>query len=98
MDDKFRANLPRVRVTKLDHLWEFVAGVDMQQGKRNLAREKRLLRQTQHYGGVFADGIEHHRARKFSRGFAQDVDALRLQRPQVIQTAGDRWRSRAAVR
>ena len=48
----------------------------MQQGKRNLARKKRLLRQTQHYRGVFTDRVEHYRPRKFSYGFAQEIIAL----------------------
>src|SRR3981189_2142856 len=37
MDDQLRPNLPRIRVTKLDHLRKFVATVAMQQRKGNLA-------------------------------------------------------------
>ena len=97
VNDEFRTKLPRVRVTKLDHLGKFVARVDMQQGERDLAREKRLLRQTQHYRGIFADRIEHDRARKFRRRFAQDVDALCLKSLQVIQSPRDKRRRTPAV-
>jgi len=42
-------------------------------------------------GGIhrYNYGDAHRRARKLSGRFAQDVDALRLQRPQVIQSAWD---------
>src|SRR6202023_2114377 len=45
VNDEFRANLTRVRVTKLDHFGKFVTGVDMQQWESNLPWEKRLLPQ-----------------------------------------------------
>jgi len=32
--------------------------------------------QAQHYGGVFSDGIKHHRMRKLAAAFPKDVDAL----------------------
>ena len=85
VNDQLRADFFRVRVAKLDHLWEFVAGVDMQQRKRNLAGEERLLRQPQHHRRIFANRIHHHRVRKFGDGFSQDVDALRFEHAEMAQ-------------
>src|SRR5882762_7929655 len=97
MDDQLRPNLPRIRVAKLDHLREFVASVDMQQRKGDLARKKRLLRKAQHHRGVFADRIQHHWPRKFSSRLTQNVDALRLQRPKMIQSPRRNCRLLSAV-
>jgi len=57
----------------------------MQQRKRNLGGIKRLLCKAEHYGGILANGIQHDRAGKFRHGLAEDMDALRLQRLQMIQ-------------
>ena len=95
--DQFRADLPRVAVAKLDHLRKFVAGVDVQQRKRNFPRKESLLRQPQHHRGIFADGIQHHRPRKLRHRLAQDVDALRLQRPEVIDLLRRQERSPLAA-
>src|SRR5262249_31980489 len=38
LNDQFRADFLRVRVAKLDHLREFVAGIDVQQWEGYLAR------------------------------------------------------------
>ena len=85
MNDELRADLPRIRVAELDHLWEFVTGVHVQEGKRNSSGEKSLLRQAQHDRRVFSNRIEHYRAREFGGGLAENVDALGLKRTQVIE-------------
>ena len=57
-------------------------------GKGNRAGIERLLRQPQHHGRVFADGIQHHRLRELGSHFADDVDAFRFEGAQVSQGAG----------
>ncbi len=83
--DQFRADFARVGIAKLDHLRKLVAGVDVQQRKRNLPGKESLLRQPQHHRGILADRIEHHRPRKFRHRFPQNIDALRLQALEVVQ-------------
>ena len=78
----------RIAVAELDHFMELVGGVDMQQGERKAARVKRLLRQAQHHGRILADGIQHHRPGKLGHHLAKNMDALRLQRPQMWDTPG----------
>ena len=48
-------------------------------GKRNGAGIEGLLRQAQHHGRIFADGVQHHRLFELSRHLAKDVNALRLE-------------------
>jgi hypothetical protein len=38
-----------------------------------------LLRQPDHDGGVFTDGIQHHGTLKFGGDFAHDLDAFGFQ-------------------
>jgi len=83
--DQLDADFARVAVAKLDHFRKFVARVDVQQRKRNFPRIEGLLRQAQHHRRIFSDGIQHHRARKFRRRLAKNLDALRLQSFQVVQ-------------
>ena len=45
MHDQFGADFARVRIAKLDHFRKFVAGVDVQQRKRDFPRIKSFLRQ-----------------------------------------------------
>ena len=85
VDDQLGADLFRIGVAKLDHLGEFVAGVNVQQRKGDFPGEKGFLRQAQHHRGVFADGIQHHRAGKFRRGFTENVDAFCLQSLEMVE-------------
>ena len=55
-----------------------------------------LLRQPQHDGGVFADGVEHHRVLELGGDLAEDVDALGLEKLDVVQPI--RARASVAVR
>ena len=68
-------------VTEFIHLTEFPAGINVQQRERQRARIKRFARQVQHYAGIFADGIHHHRICKFGGHLTDDMDAFRLQLP-----------------
>ena len=85
VDDQPRADLPRVPVAELDHLAELVGRVDVQQRERNRPGVERLLRQPQQHRRVLADRIEHHRPLELGDHLAHDVDALGLERPQVVE-------------
>jgi len=84
MHNQFRAYMLGVPIAKLNHLWKFVTGIDVQQRERYLPREKCFLRQPQHYRGILPDGIKHHRPRKLRRCLAQNVDTLRFERFQMV--------------
>ena len=73
-----------VAVAELDHLAELVGRVDVQQRERNRARIERLLRQPQQHRRVLADRVEHHRPLELGDHLAHDVDALGLERAQVV--------------
>ena len=88
-------DLGRIAIAELDHLAELVGGVDVQQRERNRARIERLLREPQHHRGVLADGVEHHRPLEFGDHLAQDVDALGLERAQMIEPVAAPARLRA---
>jgi hypothetical protein len=65
-----------------DHLGQLVAGVDVDQGEGNVAKE-RLAGQPQQDGRVLADGPQHAQALKGAKRLPQDVDALLLQLIEV---------------
>ena len=73
-------------VAELIHLTEFPAGIDVQQRERQGSRIKRFARQMQHYAGIFPDGVHHHRVRKFGGHLTNNMDAFRLQLPQVSES------------
>ncbi len=77
----------------VDHLAELVGRVDVEQRKRNRRRVERLLREAQQHRGVLADRVEHDRPLELRDDFPDDVNALRLERAQVIQARrrGDTW-------
>src|SRR5260370_37004232 len=57
----------------------------MEQRKRNPSGIEGVLGQPQHHGGIFADGIEHHRPRKFRGRFPENIDTLGFESLQVAQ-------------
>ena len=85
---QLRADGARHLIAKRNHLFELVAGVDVQQREGNFAGEEGLLGEPQHDGGVFADRIEHDRIFELGGDLAQDVDALGLQQLQVAEAGG----------
>ncbi len=85
VDDQPRADLRGVPVAELDHLAELVGGVDVQQRERNRPGIERLLRQPQQHRRVLADRVEHHRPLELGDHLAHDVDALGLERAQMVQ-------------
>ena len=90
VDDQPRADLGGVAIAELDHLAELVGGVDVQQRERDRARIERLLRQPQQHRRVLADRIEHHRPLELGDHLAHDVDALGLERREMVVAAGAR--------
>ena len=83
--DQLKAHLLDHLGAKAVHLLELPARVDMQHRERQLAREKGLARQVQHYGRIFADGIQHHRVAELCSDLTNDMDAFRLQLFQMRQ-------------
>jgi hypothetical protein len=86
MDDQARSDLFGEAVAECNHLVELVSGIHVQQRKGNRPRIKSLLRQPQHDGRVFADGVEHHRILKFGDRFAEYFNALGFEHFQMSQT------------
>ncbi|MNQ56294.1 hypothetical protein D3C85_704140 [compost metagenome] len=83
--DQVQAQLGDHLVAEAVHLLEFPLGVDVHHRERQLAREEGLARQVQHHGGVFTDGVQHHRVIELGGHLADDVDAFRLQLFQMRQ-------------
>ena len=78
MNDQADTEFGGIGVAELDHFFELVTGVDVEEGEGNGSGVEGFLGQAEHHGRVFADGIEHHRALKLAGDFAEDVDAFRL--------------------
>ena len=85
VDDQPRADGVGHLVAERDHLLELVGRVDVEERERNRAGVERLLRQAQHARGVLADGVEHHRPLELGHHFPKDLDALGLERAQMIE-------------
>src|SRR3546814_10799521 len=83
--DQLKAHLLDHLGAEAVHLLELPAGVDMQHRERQLAREEGLARQVQHYGRIFADGIQHHRVAELCSDLTNDMDAFRLTQFQMRQ-------------
>jgi len=84
VNDELRSDFPGVRVSKLDHLWEFITGVNMQERKRILPGRKPFAPGAA-LPRILADGIQHYRTREFRNGLSQYVNALRFERLQMVQ-------------
>ena len=85
-DLEIEAQRARCVVAELEHLVKLVAGVDMQERKRDGSREKGFLRQAKHDRGVFADRVQHDRLLKFRSNLAEDVDALGFETLEMAQS------------
>jgi hypothetical protein len=70
-----------VIIAEFDHLREFPFGIYMHKRKRYFDGIERFLGQSNHYRGVFSDGIEHHRIFEFGSYLADDVDGFGFQFP-----------------
>jgi hypothetical protein len=84
-DDQLQTELGGVAIAEFEHLAELVAGVNVQQGEGNWAGVKGFLREAEHHGGVFTDGVEHYRVLKLRGDLAEDVNALSLEELDVIK-------------
>jgi hypothetical protein len=85
VDEKLRAHLLRRAVAVGNHLAEFPRRIDVEQRKGQSRWREGLLGKPQHDGTVFADRIKHHRVLELGDRFAQDVNALGLESPQMGQ-------------
>jgi hypothetical protein len=89
--DEALAHLGDALVAELDHLGKVVAGVDVQQRKRQLAGEaavtgaalERLLGQAQYDARIFAAGEQQRGPLESGGDFAQDEDRLFFQPVEV---------------
>ena len=81
-------------VAELDRLREVVAGVDVHDRKRDVARPERLLGQPQQHDRVLAAAEQQHRPLELGRHLADDVDRLRLEH---LEMRGDRGASRRGL-
>jgi hypothetical protein len=93
-DEEFGADGAGHLVAEGEHLGELVAGVDVHEGEGNGAGEEGFLRETQHDGGVFADGVEHDGALELCGDLAEDVDAFGFQEAEVAEARRRCWRYR----
>ena len=75
--------LGRHPVAEGNHFTKLPCCVYMHQRKRESGRVKGLEGQTQHYRGILADGIQHHRVCRFGCHLADDVYALSFKLAQV---------------
>ena len=83
--DEPRADLGGVLIAELDHLAELVRGVHVEEREGDGARVKGLLREPQEHGRILPNRIEHDGTLEFGHHFTQDMDALRLERSQVVE-------------
>ena len=68
--------------------WNLKAGVDVQERERHPAGVEGLERQVEQHRRVLADRIQQDRTLEFGGGFPQDVDALGLQRAELVDEVG----------
>ena len=76
---QLHARLGRHPVAHGVHVLELPRRIHVKERKRRNRRMERLAREMQHHSGVLADRVKHHRALKFRRHFAQNVNALGFQ-------------------
>src|SRR6202035_2092092 len=72
-----------VAIAKRVHLGKFLAGIDVQRRKRHAA-EERLARQPDHHVGILAQRPEQRELLQPREGLAENVDALRFERVEVV--------------
>ena len=77
------AHLAGHLVAEGNHFAEFEAGIHVQKRKGDGPGKECLLGQAKHDGGVFADGVKHHRPLELAGYFAKNMDALGLEHAQV---------------
>src|SRR4051812_13234469 len=84
-DDQPLAELLHAAVAELDHLGEVVAGVDVHDRERELARPECLLGEPEQHDRVLAAGEEQHRPLELGSHLAEDVNRLRLEVVEMRQ-------------
>ena len=90
------AELGCALVAERDHFRKVVAGVDVQQRKREASRAKRLFGQAQQHQRILAAGEEQGGIAALARDLAQDVDRLGFEPGEVMRIGRrERFRRRA---
>src|SRR5436305_15318955 len=78
-----------VAIAKRVHLRKLLAGVDVQRGKRHVAEEG-FARQPDHDVGVFSERPQQRQLFQTRECLAKNIDALRLERVQVVHAGRKR--------
>ena len=97
-DDQALVELGDAAVAELDHLGEVVAGVDVHDRERELARAERLLGEAEQHDRVLAAGEEEHRPLELRSELAEDVDRLGLELVEMRKSSSADAHRRAKPR
>ena len=76
-------------VAELEHLFELVAGIDVQQRERKRRRMKSLPGEVNEDAGVFTDGVQDHRIAKFRGHLSQYEDRFVFEGVQMASMCFD---------
>lgn len=84
IDDEIEPELfAHVPVAICVHVAKFPGRIDVEQWEGEFARVKRLAREMEQNGAVFADRVKHHRPLETRDDFSNDVNALGLERLEM---------------
>jgi hypothetical protein len=83
MDNQLRPDFGHIPVPELDHLFELIAGINVQEREGNGTREERLLRQPKQHRRVLPNRIKQHWICAFGNYLAEDVNAFSLKLLQM---------------
>ncbi len=88
-DDQFRADFGSTTIAEIDHFLEVVAGVDVNQRKRQLrlaarAETDRLERQMQHDDRILTAREQQRGLAAFGDQLADDVDRLGFEPVEMV--------------
>ena len=89
--DQPLSQLRGTSITECDDFRKVVAGVDMEEGKREAARPERLFSEAQQHQGILAAREEQGRVTALARNFAQDMDRLGFEPAEVMRIGGRRF-------
>src|SRR5262249_54248929 len=83
-DDEVEPPFAHQAIAVLDHGRDLECRVDVHERKRHVA-EERLAREPEQYRRILADAPQHRRTLEPVESLADDVDALALERGEMIQ-------------
>jgi hypothetical protein len=97
-DDQLQAERLDPAVAVGQDLREVQAGIHVHHGERDPGRGERLARDIEHHDGVLAAREQEARPLHLGGHLAEDVDALRLEVPQVAHHVRPRGATRRRTR